>query len=326
MEEQLISVVVPIYNVEKYLRECLESIINQTYKNLEIILVNDGSKDASPQICEEYQKKDKRIKVIHKENGGLSDARNQGINIAQGEYITFIDSDDYINKAYIEKLYNAIKENNVKISQCGIVKVNNQDEILEKIGYVENQIKSGKELIKEIYKGHWTENIVVWNKMYLTKLFKNIRYPVGKIHEDEFITYKILYNLDKMAVISECLYNYRQTGESIVSKKFNLKRLDILEALEERIKFLKNKNERELYELTLRCYLQKTAESYAKTRLYINDNKQILKELVKKYRKNYKYVLKAKKIKLFIRLRMGIFYISPKTFYIIKKRVWNKEG
>lgn len=325
MEEQLISVVVPIYNVEKYIKECIESIINQTYKNLQIILVDDGSEDNSSKICDEYSKKDNRINVIHKSNGGLSDARNYGIDIAKGEYITFIDSDDFVSSTYIEKLYNAIKENNVKISQCGIVKVNNKNEKLEKIGYLENEIKSGKQLIKEIYKGHWTENIVVWNKMYCIELFKCVRYPVGKIHEDEYVTYKILYEFEKIAIIKDYLYNYRQTDESIVGKKFNLKRLDILEALEERINFFKNAEEIELYDLTLRCYLQKIAENYVKTRLYIKDNKNILKELIKKYRQNYKLVLKAKKIKLFIRLRMGIFYISPTMFYIIKKSDWDKE-
>ena len=109
--EDLISVVVPIYNVENYIKKCVDSILSQTYKNLEIILVDDGSPDNCPQICDEYAQKDNRIKVIHKENGGLSDARNAGIDISKGKFITFIDSDDYIEKDYVEVLYNSIKEN-----------------------------------------------------------------------------------------------------------------------------------------------------------------------------------------------------------------------
>ena len=118
MEEELISVILPIYNVEKYLEKCLKSVINQTYKNLEIILVDDGSKDNSPQICDEYAVKDKRIVVIHKSNGGLSDARNAGIEIAKGKYIALIDSDDYVEKDYVQFLYQLIKENNAEMSIC----------------------------------------------------------------------------------------------------------------------------------------------------------------------------------------------------------------
>ena len=116
--EQLVSIIVPIYNVEKYIKECIDSIINQTYKNLEIILVDDGSPDCCPKICDEYSKKDKRIKVIHKENGGLSSARNAGLDVAKGEYVSFIDSDDVVDEKFIETLYNLCIENNCDISEC----------------------------------------------------------------------------------------------------------------------------------------------------------------------------------------------------------------
>ena len=149
MENQLISIIVPIYNVEKYLKQCIESIISQTYRNIEIILVDDGSPDNCGKICDEYSQKDKRIIVLHKENGGLSDARNKGIDIAKGDYLTFVDSDDFVNIDYIEKLYNSIKFNNTKLAQCGISKVDENNEIIEKLNYEKNQIKTSHEILNE---------------------------------------------------------------------------------------------------------------------------------------------------------------------------------
>ena len=218
MNNDLISIVVPIYNVENYLNECIESLIKQTYKNIEIILVDDGSSDNCSNICEEYAKKDTRIKVIHKEHGGPSEARNYGIDIATGTYMVFVDSDDYVDVKYVEMLYNAIKTNNTKVSQCNFWKINDKGEFIEKVGYLDNQIKNGKDMIMDLYNGYSIVNIVAWNKMYAIELFDNLRYPVGKIHEDEYITYKIFYNTDKIAVINEYLYNYRQNENSITGR------------------------------------------------------------------------------------------------------------
>ena len=268
MENQLISIIVPIYNVEKYLKKCIESIINQTYKNIEIILVDDGSPDNCGIICDEYSQKDKRIIVIHKENGGLSDARNKGIDIAKGDYLTFIDSDDFVNIDYIEKLYNSIKLNNTKLAQCGISKVNENNEIIEKLNYDENYIKTSHEILNELYGKHLIENVVVWNKMYAKELFKNIRFPVGKIHEDEFTTYKLIYYSKNVAIVSDSLYNYRQNNASIMGRKFNIKRLNLLEALEQRIQFFWDKNEKDLYEKSVKVYLEQLRMYYIKTKKY----------------------------------------------------------
>ena len=319
MESDLVSVIVPVYNVEKYLKECVESIINQTYKNLEIILVDDGSPDNCGVICDEYKKSDNRIFVIHKENGGLSDARNAGLKVARGKYLTFVDSDDYINDRYIELLHNAIIKNNVSVSQCGINKVRNNNEKIEEIGYKEKCVKQGKQMIKEMYGTNW-ENTVVWNKMYLKELFRDIKFPKGKIHEDEFTTYKILYNADKVAIINEYLYCYRQNEESIMGKKFNVKRLDILEGIEGRINFFKEHNEKELYNLSLEFYLQKIRESYLNIKKYINENNKIESELIEKHKKYSKYLLKAKNVKIKTKFKILIFSISPDLFYKLKER------
>lgn len=320
MEQSLVSIVVPIYNVEKYLPECIDSIIDQTYKNIEIILVNDGSTDNCGKICDEYAPKDERIKVIHKENGGLSDARNCGIDIANGEYIAFIDSDDYVSEEYIEQLYNAIIENNTKISQCNLTKVTDTNEEIKKIGYNENaRIKSGYDMIKDLYTGHW-ENIIACNKLYCKELFEKLRYPFGKIHEDEFTTYKILYDVDNVAIVQEYLYKYRQNENSITREKFKLKRLDLLTAYEERLKFFAQKAEKELYDLSLVAYLGKIVECYVKTQKYIEKSEEIQRELIEKYRKNYKKTLNFKKISNIKRVRLLIFYIVPSLYYKIIKR------
>ena len=319
MENQLISIIVPIYNVEKYLKQCIESIISQTYRNIEIILVDDGSPDNCGKICDEYSQKDKRIIVIHKENGGLSDARNKGIDIAKGDYLTFIDSDDFVNIDYIEKLYNSIKLNNTKLAQCGISKVNENNEIIEKLNYDENYIKTSHEILNELYGKHLIENVVVWNKMYAKELFRNIRFPVGKIHEDEFTTYKIFYSVDRISLLSDCLYNYRQTNESIIGKKFNKKRLDLLEALEERIEFFKNNKEQELYIKTLKYYLENLRVYYVKVKKYIKDSLDIQKTIKVNYKKTYKKYAKQKDISIKNKLKSLLFFVSPSAFYLIKQ-------
>lgn len=319
MENQLISIIVPIYNVEKYLKECIESIINQTYKNIEIILVDDGSPDNCGIICDEYSQKDKRIIVIHKENGGLSDARNKGIDIAKGDYLTFIDSDDFVNIDYIEKLYNSIKLNNTKLAQCGISKVNENNEIIERLNYDENYIKTSHEILNELYGKHLIENVVVWNKMYAKELFENIRFPVGKIHEDEFTTYKIFYSVDRISLLSDCLYNYRQTNESIIGKKFNKKRLNLLEALEERMDFFKNRNEIDLYEKTLKFYIEELRLYYIKVKKYIENSKEIQQDIKRKYKIEYKKFVKIKSKKTKEILKAKIFYINSNLYYYIKK-------
>ena len=321
MENDLISVIVPIYNVEKYLSQCIDSIINQTYKNIEIILVDDGSPDSCDEICDEYAKKDDRIKVIHKENGGLSDARNHGIDLATGKYIAFVDSDDYINEQYLEKLYNAIIDNNTQVSQCNFIIVeDNKNEILKR-GYTGNiKTKSGYNMIKEISTKKCWENIIICNKLYSAKLFNDIRFPVGKIHEDEFVTPKILYNVDNIAIVKEYLYNYRKNQNSITGKNFKIERLDVLEAYEERLYFFEQRGEKELYELTMKTYLGKIRECYIKTKKYIENSEEIQKKLILKYRENYRCALSFKYIDSISKIKMTVFYLSPKLHYAIKQK------
>lgn len=226
--DSLISVIVPIYNVEKYLDRCVDSIINQTYKNLEIILVDDGSPDNCPKMCDDYAKIDNRIKVVHKENGGLSDARNAGMEVATGEYVSFIDSDDYISLDFYETLLETIVDNDSDIVECGVVKFyedNNFDEYSDDLKVTNyDTLYALDGLINENpFKQH------VWNKLYKSNIALDIPYAVGKLNEDEFWTYQIFGKAKKVTRINKTMYYYFQRGSSIMGNGYNIRRLDALE-------------------------------------------------------------------------------------------------
>ena len=226
--DSLISVIVPIYNVEKYLDRCVDSIINQTYKNLEIILVDDGSPDNCPKMCDDYAKIDSRIKVVHKENGGLSDARNAGMKVATGEYVSFIDSDDYISLDFYETLLETIVDNDSDIVECGVVKFyedNNFDEYSDDLKVTNyDTLYALDGLINENpFKQH------VWNKLYKSNIVLDIPYAVGKLNEDEFWTYQIFGKAKKVTRINKTMYYYFQRGSSIMGNGYNIRRLDALE-------------------------------------------------------------------------------------------------
>ena len=288
-ESDLISIVVPVYNVEKYIKKCIDSIINQTYQNLEIILVDDGSPDKCGEICEEYSKKDNRIKVIHKENGGVSDARNAGLEKATGEYIAFIDSDDYIDKNYISTLYNMCITNKAEIAQCSFKRVTDNQIANEKD--VENKIvnMSGIEAIKNIFKENYIEYTVAWNKLYKKSLFDNIKYPKGKLHEDEATTYKLFYEAKIVSVTNEKLYYYYIRQNSITNTKFSLRRLDYIEELEEQLKFFNDRNEEDIYLEVYYRYARSLLLFYFKCKT-IENSEQMQNELYSKYKESVKYL------------------------------------
>lgn len=234
---ELISVIVPVYNVEQYLEKCVKSIINQTYKNLEIILVDDGSTDNSGKICDNLSSMDNRIKVIHKENGGLSSARNVEMKIVSGKYIAFVDSDDVIISNFYEHLYNMLIKYDADIAEAEFLRISS-----EEIDNVENILKennknikisevsnTGKEAIKIIYgikEDPYVKKVVVWNKLYKKELLDNIMFPEGKLHEDEFTTHKILYRANKIVSSNMYIYGYIQTKSSIMRKEIAMKRIE----------------------------------------------------------------------------------------------------
>lgn len=316
--KELISIVVPIYNVEKFLSECIESILNQSYKNLEILLIDDGSTDGSGKICDEYLKKDSRIKVIHKKNGGLSDARNTGTLNSHGKYICYLDSDDYIEKDYVKLMYKAIKKNKTNICQCGINYVDESGKYIKSIGYDETSVMDAVQMIKDMYLDGRIENIVAWNRMYKTEIMKRNLYPVGKIHEDEFVTYRVLYEEKNISVIKEKLHNYRQQSSSIMKAKYSLKRLHPVDAYFERIAYFKENNENELYYLCMNYFLLFLRNNAYKVLNELKEEK-IYKDLIKNYRKVYLECGYNKYVRITANIRNFIFYVSPFIYYKIFK-------
>lgn len=233
--QPLISIVVPVYNVEKYLNKCINSLVNQSYKNLELILVNDGSKDKSGNICDEWKSKDNRIKVIHKENGGLSSARNVGMDCANGDFISFVDSDDWVDKKFIECLYNQLEINHADIAACTIVKSYKNYDELQPIN--QKKVRFTKEEALDTLLSGRDFCAVAWNKLYKKNIIGNVRFPVGKIHEDEFFSYRVIANANILVLVPDAKYFYRQRSGSIM-QEWSIAHLDVLEAFKERMDFM----------------------------------------------------------------------------------------
>ncbi len=237
----LISIVVPVYKVEKYLEHCVNSILNQTFKDFELILVDDGSPDRCPELCDEMAKKDSRIVVIHKTNGGLSDARNKGIDIAKGKYIGFVDSDDYIACDMYEKLYNNLVQNNADVAMCAAYNIYDDDFEHYKYDEGKTSIFLKDDILKALYSKKL--NNFAWNKLYKRELFQNIRYPYGKIYEDLFTTYKLFGQAESVVLDPSKMYYYRIRKDSIMGKARKVINTDKFEAYHEIVKYLDEKPE-----------------------------------------------------------------------------------
>ena len=223
----LVSIIVPIYGVEEYLNKCVDSIINQTYKNMEIILVDDGSPDKCPEICDEFKKQDERIKVIHKKNGGLSDARNAGIDIAHGEYFVFVDSDDWIESTMVEHLLSTCKKYNVEMAACARYITDGQSTSVTAFAGPE-RVYTAEEALYEILSGK-SIDVAAWDKIYARNLFEEIRFPVGENNEDIAVFYKIIDLAGKVAHTGTIEYFYRSRPGSITKLKYSTDARKIIE-------------------------------------------------------------------------------------------------
>ena len=282
MKKPLISVIVPIYNVESYLNRCVESIVNQTYQNLEIILVDDGSPDNCPQICDDWARKDSRIKVIHKENGGLSDARNAGMNIATGEYISFIDSDDYVALDFCETMLLVIKKENSDIVECGVVKFYEDGRFEEHsddlaVATFETESALSGLISENPFHQH------VWNKLYKTQLVKDIPYAVGKLNEDEFWTYQVFGRAKKVSKINKTMYYYFQRSSSIMGENYSIRRLDVLEGKTNRQKYIQKEYPALALQAKIDLYNSCIFAYQNVLKFMSGEEKQIATKIVKQY-------------------------------------------
>ncbi len=279
-QKEKVSIIIPVYNVEKYIKRCIDSVIEQTYSNIEILLIDDGSSDLSGKICNDYLKKENRIKVFHKNNGGLSDARNFGIEKATGEYYSFIDSDDKVDKDFIKILIENLKTSEADISCCKMKKFTNEIDTIK----LENKINTftGHEALKNML---YQQNIdsSVCNKIFKKCIFKNIRFPVGKYFEDLGTTYKLLYNSNKVVVSNSELYFYYQRESSIIHKK-NEKRIDDLQYNLNEIEKYINSNSKNLD--LKKAFLARKIDA----NFYIHRESQ--KKLTREISKNYIYAMK----------------------------------
>lgn len=282
----LLSVIIPVYKVEKYLDECVFSIVQQSYRNLEIILIDDGSPDESGQKCDEWAKKDNRVKVIHTENGGAGKARNIGFEASTGKYISFVDSDDYLSPYMYEILLEYLK-NDIDIVECDYIPVDDSDYCFR---LPEDGIKSIACLPEESIRGNVQDKIfkqVIWNKVYDRNIVKGIPFPEGKTIDDEFWTYQVLGRAKRLTHVNACLYAYRQQDNSVMHMSFSLQRLQAIEAKVQRLEYIKNKFPtvfEEAHEnLWLTClYMGQMSMKYL-PKEQVNEAITIISEILKEY-------------------------------------------
>lgn len=329
-----ISVIVPVYRVEAYLSRCIDSILNQTFSDFELILVDDGSPDNCGKICDDYAKKDSRVVVIHKENGGLSDARNAGLEYifenSDSEWITFIDSDDWVHEKYLELLFYAAVDNKVEISICRFVttsgetpdvKFNDTPQIVT---------------VERLYSEYYLDRTISCAKLYRRSLWKEIRFPFGRLHEDEFTTYKLLFATRKIVLITSPLYYYFQNPTGIMKREWTPKRLDILDAFEERIVFFQSNHYEELYKKTVLSYLDQISYSLqlisaqSKYKKYYLALEKRLMNVLKTYKSEvafsvpfiYVNSIDFKNVGLLQKIRFLFFYVQLKGLKGIFKKIF----
>lgn len=235
-----ISVIVPVYKVEPHLDKCVSSIVNQTYTNLEIILVDDGSPDNCPAMCDAWAEKDSRIRVIHKTNGGLSDARNAGMTVATGKLMAFVDSDDWIAPDMYEYLYQRLTEDNSDIAACGVQMVWEDKKLCRMLTRAGSCVLNQEGAMRAIIEESWLKQ-PVWYKLYKTDLIRDILFPMGKCHEDVFWSYQAVGSAKKVSVSDHVGYYYLQRGGSIMGEGYSLKRLDAVEAKVQRCAYIQER-------------------------------------------------------------------------------------
>lgn len=301
----LISVIVPVYNVEPYLRRCVDSILAQTFTDFDLILVEDGSPDQCGSICDEYAARDSRVHVIHQKNQGVSAARNTGLDYVfrylESQWIAFIDSDDWVHRSYFAKLLAAALENNCEISMCKFTKTKATDINPQILG--PDYIASPDEVyIAEDKNG---VNAYPWGRLYQKKLLENLGFPVGKIYEDMIVTPQILFRTRKIAVVNEVLYFYFMNPTSLLHIQWDIRNLDVIEAYEFNLNFLKNRDDSLLQQCLARGYLNSTYDGFC----------SLIKWMPGKCGWKYRHSIRTK-------LRQGLKKYAQVAGYNFREHAW----
>jgi len=320
-----ISIIIPVYKVEEYLPRCIDSLRNQSFQNLEIILVDDGSPDNSGKICDEYALKDSRIKVIHKENGRAYDARNKGLDIATGDFIGFMDSDDFIHPEMYQSLYNLLVKYDADIAQCSFIKVKN-GEIIPPIYDNSPRVLSNVAALAQLHSDASVGFAVIWNKIYKKELLQDVRFKKAFIHDDEFFTYKLFYAASKVVTVDSQFYYYYQSPNSMIRSPFSEWKMEYAEAMEERLAFFKEKGMMDLYTLAQKKYclwILYFNYIYSKE---LQNFPEFKKSLLQRFENNSFEVVKVKKHPRLLKQSLKMAGLFPTFFgFIIYHRMFRNS-
>lgn len=333
MEEKLVSVIVAVYNIEEYLPRCVDSILAQTYGNLEIILVDDGSKDGSGSICDAYAAKDRRVRAIHKKNGGLSDARNAGMDAASGDYIGFVDGDDWIEPDMYRAMYCACEKEKAQVAACRYKQITKSGVIDGSAG---NSVSLSRDEALEIYVCGDDRYLIynsVWSKLFARDLVEDMRFPVGKNSEDIMFTTRAFCRMERLAYLDEAYYNYVLDREgSIMNEKAGERRLkDEIPFWQEQIAYFREAGMPELSDKAAYHFYRRLLFYYIdfmenkKTRVFAEKIVGLLRTDQEKIRGIYQkdYVAAGDRVRMKLALRLpGVYYRAVRIYdrYVIPLR------
>ena len=309
----LISLVIPVYNVDRFLDRCVQSIVNQSYDNLEIILVDDGSTDKSGVLCDKWAREYHNIIVIHKENGGLSSARNAGIEVAHGKYISFIDSDDFLLDDAISYLYNIIGENDIAIGNY--IETDGDSIEAPNASYSVKQI-TGREALQLLFTKDTVQAVTSWAKLYKSILFQNIRYTEGMLHEDEATTYKLYYSCNRIVISDKPVYAYFQNRESISRRPSKKNFTDLEVILKDQISFFTKAGLEEFADKTKARYCIQVAAHYLPLNYFYQPRNTISKSRCTFREISMKNIGFSSYIKAFL-----CAYFTPAMAHIINRKL-----
>lgn len=309
-----ISVIVPVYKVEPYLCQCIDSILKQTFQDFELILVDDGSPDGCPAICDEYAEKDSRVRVIHKENGGLSSARNVGLENALGQYISFIDSDDYIHNEMLEMMLLNLQKNDADMAVCGVESVFPAETVYH---HIKPQVLSRQEAV-DLLATQWWLFVIACNKLYKRELFSQVRYPEGFINEDAATIHRLIGACNRIVTVEQTLYCYRQSANSIMRSSFSIRRTDNLSALADRIQYSYQHHWDNVFVVTANRYVCEFFDHYF---LFPRneENNKYFQRMDNSLRIALPYLLRSNTVSMQHKLYLILIRINPKLYTALRK-------
>lgn len=325
MDRPLISVLIPAYNAEKYIEHCLKSVCGQTYDNLEIIVINDGSTDRTGEIADKIAEKDDRIDVIHQENAGVATTRNRLIERSRGEYILQVDADDYIDKNTVEILLECAEKADADMAVCTHEEGDEQNFSFPDNDNSGMEILSGEKRFEKLFGSNKLDFIVPWGKIYNRKIFTGLKYPDGKIHEDEYLAHILMDRSERIVFLDRTLFYYRVERKGITKSYFSLKRLDCVPALLKRNRFFEEKGSYDNLKLCYFDFLKRFQYFYYGIKYHYPDRKDTAKDLYEEYADVYNKAAAKGMLGIKERLMFGIFIIAPGFNYALRGLLGKKS-